>query len=270
MNTAPQIMAWMMDEYEVIARQRSPGVITGKPIAVGGSQGRGDATARGGVFVLREAARELGVDLAGKTMVIQGLGNVGRNVALLCEELLGLKLIAASDVGGGVSNPAGLSAADLVEHTLRTGFAKDFPGSTPISNKDLLQLECDVLLPCALENVLTAENAGAVKAGICCEMANGPTTLAADAILGESGVFVIPDFLANAGGVTVSYFEQVQNSYNYYWPLGQVHERLERKMTDAFHAVYETHAKRKVNMRSAAHMVSVARVAEACRLRGWV
>ena len=268
--TTPQIMAWMMDEFETITREHHPGMITGKPIPLGGSLGRGDATARGGVFTVREAARKLDVSVDGQTMVIQGFGNAGQYAALLGEELLGLKLIAASDSRGGVYSAKGIPAAALVEHKLKTGAVADFPNTEPISNADLLELECCVLFPSALENVLTAENAGNVQARISCELANGPTTIEADEILHDNGVFVIPDFLANAGGVTVSYFEQVQNAYNYYWPLPEVHERLDRKMTTAFEAVYETSRKRKVHMRQAAYIVSVMRVAEACRLRGWV
>ncbi len=268
--TTPQIMAWMMDEYEVIMGERHPGVITGKPLQLGGSQGRGDATARGGVFTVREAAKMLNIDLAGKTMAIQGFGNAGQFAALLGSEILGLKLIAASDSRGGVFNQAGLDPKALVEHKLKTGGVADFPGSEPISNEALLELDTTVLFPSALENSIRADNAKNVKAKIVCELANGPTTVEADDILHENNVFVIPDFLANAGGVTVSYFEQVQNTYNFYWPLEEIHERLDQKMTKAFHDVYEMRQKHNVKTRMAAYMVSVARVAEACKLRGWI
>jgi glutamate dehydrogenase (NAD(P)+) len=268
--TTPQIMAWMMDEYETIVDQHHPGVITGKPIPLGGSEGRGDATARGGVYVTREAAKELGIDLAGKTMAIQGFGNVGQNAALLGHEMLGLKLVAASDSKGGIYNPKGLDPRKVVDYKLKTGSLHGFPGAEPISSGALLELPVTVLFPAALENVITAENAAKIKARICCELANGPTTPEADDNLLDKGVFVVPDFLANAGGVTVSYFEQVQNTYNFYWPLSEVHQRLDEKMTRAFSGVYQMHTREKVNMRQAAYLVAVARVAEACKLRGWV
>jgi glutamate dehydrogenase (NAD(P)+) len=268
--TTPQIMAWMMDEFETIVGEAHPGVITGKPIPLGGSQGRGDATARGGIYVTREAAKLVGIGLKGKTMAIQGFGNAGQYAALLGEELLGLKLVAASDSKGGVYNPKGVDAKALVDHKLRSGVLQGFPGAEVITNDDLLGLEVTVLFPAALENVITKENAGEVRCKISCELANGPTTPEADVILHNKGVLLLPDFLANAGGVTVSYFEQVQNTYNYYWELHEVHRRLDEKMTRAFHAVYEMSQREKINMRQAAYLVSVARVAEACKLRGWV
>jgi glutamate dehydrogenase (NAD(P)+) len=268
--TTPQIMAWMMDEFETIVGEAHPGVITGKPIPLGGSQGRGDATARGGIYVTREAAKLVRIDLKGKTMAIQGFGNAGQHAALLGEEILGLKLVAASDSKGGVYNPKGIDAKALVDYKLRSGVLKGFPGAEEISNEDLLAMEVTVLFPAALENVITRENAGKVRCKISCELANGPTTPEADAILYDKGVLLLPDFLANAGGVTVSYFEQVQNTYNYYWELHEVHRRLDEKMTRAFHAVYEMSQREKINMRQAAYLVSVARVAEACKLRGWV
>lgn len=268
--TTPQIMAWMMDEFETIVGEAHPGVITGKPIPLGGSQGRGDATARGGIYVTREAAKLVGTDLKGKTMAIQGFGNAGQHAALLGEELLGLKLVAASDSKGGVYNPKGIDAKALVDYKLRSGVLQGFPGAEEISNEDLLGMEVTVLFPAALENVITKENAGKVRCKISCELANGPTTPEADVILYDKGVLLLPDFLANAGGVTVSYFEQVQNTYNYYWELHEVHRRLDEKMTRAFHAVYEMSQREKINMRQAAYLVSVARVAEACKLRGWV
>ncbi|MDR1710028.1 MAG: Glu/Leu/Phe/Val dehydrogenase, partial [Candidatus Accumulibacter sp.] len=268
--TTPEIMGWMMDEYETIVGRHEPGVITGKPIAVGGSAGRGDATARGGIYVTREAAARLGMDLKDKPMAIQGFGNAGQHAALLGARLLGMKLVAASDSQCGVYSAAGLDAKALVEHKQRTGSLRGFAGAEEISNEALLELDVTALFPAALENVITDANAGAVKAKILCELANGPTTPEADAILYKNGVFVIPEFLANAGGVTVSYFEQVQNAYNYYWDLDVVHERLDRKMTKAFHDVFAMHEKHKVNMRQAAYLVSVSRVAEACKVRGWV
>lgn len=268
--TTPQIMAWMMDEYETIVGEHHPGVITGKPIPLGGSEGRSDATARGGIYVLREAAKVLGIDLSGKTMAIQGFGNAGQHAALLGSEILGLNLVAASDSKGGIYNPKGIDPRKLVEHKLRTDRVQGFPGTENITNEELLELDVTVLFPSALENVITAANAPKIKCKISCELANGPTTPEADEILYQKGIFVLPDFLANAGGVTVSYFEQVQNTYNFYWPLKEVHWRLDDKMSAAFHGVYQMYQREKVNMRKAAYLVAVARVAEACKLRGWV
>jgi len=263
-------MAWMMDEYETIMGEKHPGVITGKPLAIGGSQGRGDATARGGIYVTREAANVNGIDLKGKTMAVQGFGNAGQYAALLGEDILGLKLVAASDSKGGVHNTKGINAKELVDYKLSNGTLKGFPNADEISNAELLGLNVTVLFPAALENVITKENAPKLQCKILCELANGPTTPNADDILYDKGVIMLPDFLANAGGVTVSYFEQVQNTYNYYWDLKEVHRRLDEKMTRAFNGVHEMHLREKVNMRQAAYLVSVARVAEACRLRGWV
>jgi glutamate dehydrogenase (NAD(P)+) len=268
--TTPQIMGWMMDEYETLVGQHHPGVITGKPIPLGGSEGRGDATARGGIYVTREAAKILNMDLRGKTMAIQGFGNAGQYAALLGSEILGLKLVAASDSKGGIYNSKGFDPKQVVEHKLNTGSLEGFPGAESISNEELLQLDVTVLFPAALENVITAANADRIRCKISCELANGPTTPEADEILHQNKVFVLPDFLANAGGVTVSYFEQVQNAYNFYWPLQEIHERLDEKMSRAFHGIYQMYLQEKVNMRQAAYLVSVARVAEACKLRGWV
>jgi glutamate dehydrogenase (NAD(P)+) len=268
--TTPQIMAWMMDEFEVIVGRSHPAVITGKPLALGGSQGRGDATARGGVICVREAAKKLGTNLHG-TYAIQGFGNAGQYAALLHPEILGGgRLVAVSDTSGGIYAPQGMDPRGLVDYKLKTGKVAGFPGATPLTNEELLELEVDVLYPSALENVITKANAGRVKAKISCELANGPTTPEADRILFENGVHVIPDFLANAGGVTVSYFEQVQGTYNYYWSLEEVHRLLDRKMSDAYQNVYKMHKDRSVHMRLAAYLVAVQRVAEAVKLRGWV
>ncbi len=268
--TTPQIMAWMMDEYETMIGEHHPGVITGKPIPLGGSEGRGDATARGGIYVTREAAKVFEIDLKGKTMAIQGFGNAGQHAALLGHQLLGLKLVGASDSRGGIYNEKGIDPKQVVDYKLRTGRLEGFPGAEAISNEELLQLDVTVLFPAALENVITGTNADKIRCKISCELANGPTTPEADEILHHNKVFVLPDFLANAGGVTVSYFEQVQNAYNFYWPLDEVHRRLDEKMTHAFQGVYQMYLREKVNMRQAAYLVSVARVAEACKLRGWV
>jgi len=268
--TTPEIMAWMMDEYETITGHHAPGVITGKPIALGGSAGRGDATARGGIYVVREAASKLGLDLKGKAMAVQGFGNAGQFAATLGSEILGMKVVAASDSQGGVYSAKGMDAKALVEYKQKTGGLAGFPGSESITNEKLLELDVAVLFPAALENMITDKNAERIKAKVVCELANGPTTPEADAVLWKNKVFVIPDFLANAGGVTVSYFEQVQNAYNYYWNLETVYSRLDEKMTKGFADVFAMYERHNVNMREAAYLVSVSRVAEACKLRGWV
>ncbi len=268
--TTPQIMAWMMDEYSFMRGYNVPGVITGKPIPLGGSQGRGDATARGGMYCIREAGKVLGIGLKGATAAIQGYGNAGQFAHLLGEELLGLKVVAVSDSKGGIYKPDGLSAKAVLEHKEKTGSVVNFPGARNITNEELLELDVVVLIPAALENQITGANAGRIKARIVAELANGPTTPEADEVLFKNGIYVIPDFLCNAGGVTVSYFEQVQNAYDYYWDVETVHERLDKKMTAAFHAVHETAQKYRVNNRMGAYIVAVGRVAEACRLRGWV
>ncbi len=268
--TTPQIMAWMMDEYETLNNESHPGVITGKPLPIGGSLGRGDATARGGIYCVREAAKSIGMETEGATCAIQGFGNAGQFAALLGAEVLGLKVVAVSDTSGAIYNPDGFDPQSLVDHKLKNRKVSGFPGAESKTNAELLELDVDVLFPAALENQITSKNADNVKARIMCELANGPTTPEADEILYENGVLVLPDFLANAGGVTVSYFEQVQNTYNYYWTEEDVHRQLDEKMTKAFKAVYEMHKKREIHMRQAAYLVSVARVAEAMRLRGWV
>jgi glutamate dehydrogenase (NAD(P)+) len=267
--TTPQIMAWMMDEYSKIKGYPSPGVITGKPIPAGGSEGRGDATARGGVYCIREAAKELDIDLSKATVAVQGYGNAGSFGATLMQELVGSKTVAVTDSRGGVYNPDGLDPDAVLAHKAKTGSVVGFPGTKPISNEEVLELDVDVLLPSALEEVITGTNAGNVKAKIVGELANGPTTPEADAILYKNGVFVIPDFLCNAGGVTVSYFEWVQNVAGYYWEVEDVHERLDKKMTAAFYDVLNASKEYKVDMRVAAYIVAIRRVAEVMKLRGW-
>ena len=268
--TNPQIMAWMMDEYAFIRGYTEFGVITGKPLALGGSAGRGDATARGGIYCTRKAAKVLGIQLDNAATAIQGYGNAGSFAHKLGEELLGLKIFAVSDSRGGIYNPDGIEFNQVFAHKKRTGTVLGFPGAKEISNFDLLELGVEVLIPAALENVITGENASRIKAKISVELANGPTTPEADKILHANGVYVIPDFLANAGGVTVSYFEMVQNAYDYYWEELIVHERLDAKMTAAFNAMHNTAQKLNLHNRLAAYVVSVQRVAEAMLLRGWV
>ncbi len=267
--TTPQIMAWMMDEYSALKGENEFGMITGKPLELGGSKGRGDATARGGIFTVREAAKVLGIDLQGATAAVQGYGNAGFFAHKLGVDLLGLKVIAVSDSRGGIFNAEGLDYNAVQKHKAETGSVVNFPGAKPITNEALLELDVTVLFPSALENAIHEKNAGKVRAKISAELANGPTTPEADAILHKNGVYVIPDFLCNAGGVTVSYFEMVQNAYQYYWEEPEVHRRLDQKMTDAFHAVHEMAKKYKVNNRIGAYLVAVQRVAQAVRLRGW-
>jgi glutamate dehydrogenase (NAD(P)+) len=271
--TNPQVMAWMMDEYNVIVGRQVPGAITGKPLPLGGSEGRVEATARGGATCIREAALEIGLDLKGATVAVQGYGKVGSSAHALLTDTLGVKVVAVSDSRGGIYCPDGLDPEQVSAHKQDNGTVLGFQCCDTcqrISNADLLELEVDILVPAALEGVLRAGNAGKVQAKIVAELADGPTTPEADRILGENGVFVIPDFVCNAGGVTVSYFEQVQNAYGFYWDLDLVYERLDRKMSMAFQDVREVARRYMIHNRIAAYLIAVARVAEACRLRGWV
>jgi glutamate dehydrogenase (NAD(P)+) len=271
--TTPQIMAWMMDEYSVMRGYNVPGMITGKPLPLGGSAGRGDATARGGMYTIREAAEILGIDLASATVAIQGYGNAGQFAHQLVTELFGSKVVAVSDSRGGVYAEHGLDFDRVLEWKHQEGTVATYrccEEASKVSNEELLELDVDILIPAALENQIGEWNADKIKGKIMAELANGPTTPEADDVLSKRGVYVIPDFLCNAGGVTVSYFEQVQNAYDLYWEVDEVHKRLDSKMTAAFHAVHETAQQYKVDNRMAAYIVSVARVAEAMRLRGWV
>ena len=268
--TNPQTMAWMMDEYETISHSHQPGVMTDKPTQVGGTEGRRDATARGGVITVREACKNLGVDPRGR-FAIQGFGNAGQRAALLHHEILGGgKLVAVSDSRGAIYNPEGFDSNELVTHKLKTGTVLYFPGAKQISHEELLELDVEVLYPAALENAISEKNADNIRAKIICELANGPTTPEADLILNKKGIHVIPDILASAGGVTVSYFEMVQDKYSFFWDEDTVNKRLDEKLTNAYNRVYEAVKEKKVHPRLAAMVVGVARVAEACKLRGWV
>lgn len=268
--TDSQIMGWMMDEYSQIVGHYSPGVITGKPVAIGGSLGREDATAKGGMCVLREAAKILGIDLSNAKIAIQGYGNAGQFAHKLIEKLFGSKVIAVSDSKGGILNENGLSFKELSKFKNETGKVQGFKGAYEITNEELIELDVDVLIPAALENVITDKNADKIKAKIILELANGPTTPEADKILYENKRFVIPDILANAGGVTVSYFEWVQNKQGYQWSAEEVYKKLDEKMTKAFYDVYKVYKSRKVHPRLAAFIISVKRVVEAMRARGWI
>jgi glutamate dehydrogenase (NAD(P)+) len=237
---------------------------------IGGTEGRRDATARGGVITVREACRNLEVDPSG-WYAIQGFGNAGQRAALLHQELLGGgTLVAVSDSRGAIFNPRGFNPKELVTHKLTTGSVLGFPGATVIPHEELLELKVEVLYPAALENAISETNAERIKAKIICELANGPTTPEADAILYEKGIHVIPDILASAGGVTVSYFEMVQDSYSFFWDEALIHQRLDQKLTKAYQSVQEAIREKNVHPRLAAMVVGVARVAEACKLRGWV
>lgn len=265
--TDSQTMAWLLDTYSEFQGYAVPGVVTGKPLSVGGSAGRAGATGRGVALCAREAARHLGLVMKGATVAIQGYGKVGISAAKVLHEM-GCIIIAISDSKGGIFVQNGLDPFEALEHKKRTGSVVDFADSTYISNEDLLELDCDILIPAAMENVLTEENAPRVKAKIISEGANGPTTPEAGAILHKKGIFMIPDILANSGGVTVSYFEWVQNLNRLQWTLDEVHQKLEQKIVKAFNDVLEISKKRNVSMRLAAYILAVSRVAEAFKVLG--
>ncbi len=268
--TNSQIMIWMMDEYSKLRGASYPGVITGKPLCLGGSCGRTSATAQGAAFTVREAAKHLNLDLSCASVAIQGYGNAGSWMAILMHELFGSKIVAVSDSQGGIYNSEGLDPRQVLTHKKETGSVLNFPETDNISNKELLELKVDVLCPSALENCITSKNAARIEAKIVAELANGPTTPEADKILFEKNVFTIPDFLCNAGGVIVSYFEWAQNLSGYYWEEDIVHDRLNNKMTKAFKQVLVISLEDEVDMRTAAYMIAVNRVAEVMKLRGWV
>jgi len=266
--TNPQIMAWMMDTYSRIKRANMPGVITGKPLIVGGSKGRNEATARGCVYTIIEALKKIGKEPQGATVAIQGFGNAGRIAAQLLSGL-GCKVVAVSDSRGALYNPAGLDVEEVCRLKDNGGILQYDAGSH-IDPNAILELDVDILIPAALENVITSQNADNIKAKIVAEAANGPTTPEADHIMFEKGIIVIPDILANAGGVTVSYFEWVQNLMNYYWSEEEVNSKLEVQMVSAFQAVHDLAAEHNTDLRTAAYMISMKRIAEAMVARGWV
>jgi glutamate dehydrogenase (NAD(P)+) len=265
--TNSQTMAWIMDTISMFRGHTELGVVTGKPLSLGGSKGRNEATARGCQFTTRAACQLLHMSLAGATVAVQGFGNAGSIAARLLHED-GATIIAASDSRGGIYCAKGFDPVAALEFKEREGTLVGFPGCDFISNEDLLRLDCDILVPAALENQITMENAGRIQAKIVAEAANGPTTPAADRILHDKGVFVIPDILCNAGGVTVSYFEWVQDLYGFFWTEIEVNQYLERTMTSAFKEVAATSDKHKVDMRTGAYVLAVSRVAEATRVRG--
>ena len=267
MNTNEQTMAWVMDTYSMHLRHTVTAVVTGKPLDLGGSRGRTEATGRGCMIVSREALQHLGLDPSSARVVIQGFGNVGGMAARLMHER-GFKIIAVIEVDGAIYNPKGIDIPKLVEHRRQTGSITEFPEAEPIDRNEAMFLECEVLLPAAKENVITSQNASRIRAKILCEGANGPTTPMADEILAEKGVFVIPDILANAGGVTVSYFEWVQDRQGFFWNEELVNTRLEELMVSNFQQVVSYADKHSVNNRIAAYMLAIDRVAFAIKLRG--
>jgi glutamate dehydrogenase (NAD(P)+) len=260
-------MAWIMDTISMMTGGSQLSTVTGKPVALGGSQGRAEATARGCLFAVREACKLMGIDLAGARVAVQGYGNAGSIAARLLHEDKA-KVIAVSDTTGGAVNTKGLDPVAALRHKEETGSVVDFKESDRITNEELLELDCEILVPAALENQITMDNATRIKARIVAEAANGPVTPAADRVLLDNGVFNIPDILANAGGVTVSYFEWVQDQYGFFWPDDQVNDYLEKIMIRAFREVHEKATQHKVDMRTGAYCLAIARVAEATKVRG--
>ena len=267
MGTNPQIMAWLMDTYSMTQGHTVPAIVTGKPVAIGGSEGRNDATGRGIVFIAREAVREVGKELSGLRVAVQGFGNVGGVCARIFHEM-GAKVVAVSDALGGLYNPRGLDITGLRECSNRDGTLTTHGGGDRIGTRELLELDVDLLVPAATENQITAENAGRIKAPIVIEGANGPTTPAADTILQERGIYLVPDVLANAGGVVVSYFEWVQDLQFFFWREDEVNAKMEGIMVRAYEAVKAMAKRHNVDMRLAAHLIGVKRVADASQIRG--
>ncbi len=268
--TNPQIMAWMMDEYEKIVRKHAPSVITGKPLPLGGSAGRSIATAQGGVYCIREAAKDLELNLNGATVAIQGYGNAGSWAAKILQDSFNCKIIAVSDSKGGIYDENGINSHEAALHKEKTKTVVGLIDTKQISNAELLELNCDILIPAALENVITRENVDNINCKIIAELANGPTTPDADQTLFKKGIFIIPDFLCNAGGVTVSYFEMVQGYYLYFWTEKEVFEALDRVMTKAYRSTVEQAQKYNTHNRMGAYIIALERVITAMRLRGWI
>ncbi|QJC98135.1 NAD-specific glutamate dehydrogenase [Bacillus mojavensis] len=266
--TNSQIMAWMMDEYSRLREFDSPGFITGKPLVLGGSQGRETATAQGVTICIEEAVKKKGIKLQNARIVIQGFGNAGSFLAKFMHDA-GAKVIGISDAHGGLYNPDGLDIPYLLDKRDSFGMVTNL-FTDVITNEELLEQECDILVPAAISNQITAKNAHNIKASIVVEAANGPTTIDATKILNEKGVLLVPDILASAGGVTVSYFEWVQNNQGYYWAEEEVAEKLRNVMVNSFETIYQTAAKHKVDMRLAAYMTGIRKSAEASQFRGWV
>ena len=269
--TDAQVMAWMVDEYEQLAGRYAPDALTGKPVEVGGSLGRKEATSRGCFYVTREAAGLLDLPLEKARIAVQGCGNVGGQAARVFHEA-GCKVVAICDISGGLYDPEGIDIPALIDHVQETGLIEGFTGGERIAGEALLTLDCDILIPAALENQLSAQNAPEIKARLVVEAANGPTTPEAEQILSERGIALVPDIMANSGGVMVSYFEWVQNRQGRYWDLETVNRRLEKSMVEAFRAVHRFGRERCSNgsIREAAYGYAVQRLAEAMRYRGWL
>jgi glutamate dehydrogenase (NAD(P)+) len=266
-NTNSQTMAWIMDTISMMRGYPMPGLITGKPLAIEGSLGRNEATARGLQYVVREAVKKTGLSMNGARVAVQGYGNAGAIAARLLSED-GATVIAVSDSKGGIYNSKGIDPMGALRYKMEHGKLSGFSGSDDVSNQEILEVDCDILVPAALESVITERNADRIKAKMIAEAANGPTTPEADSILFEKGILVLPDILANAGGVTVSYFEWAQNIQGYYWAEDEVNQKLERVMKQAFKDVYEIADNSSINMRTGAYMLAISRVAEVTRLRG--
>ncbi|WP_370457732.1 Glu/Leu/Phe/Val family dehydrogenase [Virgibacillus salexigens] len=266
--TNSQIMAWMMDEYSRIDEFNNPGFITGKPIVLGGSHGRESATAKGVTICINEAAKKKGIDVEGARIVVQGFGNAGSFLAKFLHDA-GAKVVGISDAYGALHDPEGLDIDYLLDRRDSFGTVTKLFNNT-LSNQELLELDCDILVPAAVENQITEKNADKIKASIVVEAANGPTTMEATRILSERGVLLVPDVLASAGGVTVSYFEWVQNNQGYYWTEEEIDTKLHEIMIKSFNSIYNTAENRRVDMRLAAYMIGVRKMAEASRFRGWV
>ena len=266
--TDGQTMAWIMDTYSMLRGYSVPGVVTGKPLALGGSEGRGEATGRGCAYTIREGAKDAGVRVKNGTVAVQGFGNAGSVCADLLYDEQGAKIVAASDSRGGIYKADGLNPHAVGEHKAKTGSVVGFPGAKAISNEELLELKVDVLVPAALENQLTSKNADKVQAKLIAEAANGPTLPEADSVFFEKKITLLPDILANAGGVTVSYFEWAQDIQGYFWPLSEVNQRLERVMVQSYNDVHKVATERKVHNRTAAYVLAIQRVVDAIKIRG--
>ena len=266
--TDEQTMAWIMDTLSMVHGHTELGVVTGKPVALGGSQGRGEATARGCLYAVREACRVRGLSLRDARVAIHGFGNAGANFARLVSAEDGARVVAIADSRAGVYNPHGIGVQAALRHKAETGTVEGLANATPVPRDEVLEVDCDILLPAALENSVTLENVERVRASIVAELANGPVTPASDRVLFDRGVFLVPDILANAGGVTVSYYEWVQDQYSYFWTEDRVRDTLEQTMRTAFAGVYSTAERYRIDMRTGAYILAVGRVAEATRVRG--
>ncbi|MFC7063624.1 Glu/Leu/Phe/Val family dehydrogenase [Halobacillus seohaensis] len=268
-NTTPEMMGWMIDEFDQLRGYNIPGMLTGKPVIIGGSLGRLEATGRGVVLTIREAAKVLEMDLSKSTAVLQGFGNVGSMTAKFLDEL-GVKILAITDAHGGIYNEEGLNIPELLEFVKKGNYVSEYTKADSITNEDMFGLPVDILIPAAIENQITKETAPHIQAKIIAEAANGPTTPEGDQILEKKGIFVIPDILCNAGGVTVSYFEWVQNSMNYYWDEKEINQKLEEHMKFGFKSVINMRNEKDCRMRQAAYMVGINHIVKALSARGWI